>query len=253
MECPVLDLPLRARQPPLHRLGLDEERAGNLLGRQPAEGAERQRDLRFQRERRMTAGEDQLEPLIRKRPVVHLVLLSDRQVEQPRLLDEGAVAADAVERTVPGRGRQPCARVVRHTLPRPALRRDRERLLRRVLREVEVAAPTDQGREDAAPPVAEDVFERGYRSMIGRTSTAPPRRAAGMRWASAVAASRSSASNRKRPPRYSFASTKGPSLRKASPFSTRTVVADSAVWSWTPSRTPVSSAIASYSPIKDLI
>ena len=37
----------------------------------------------------------------------------------------------------------------------------------------------------------------GYHSTIGRTSTAPPRRAAGIRAASSIAASRSSASKKK--------------------------------------------------------
>ena len=77
---------------------------------------------------------------------------------------------------------------------RPALGRDRERLLRGFLGEVEVAEEADQGGEDASPLVAEDLLEDRYHSTIGRTSTAPPRRAAGIRAASSIAASRSSAS-----------------------------------------------------------
>ena len=80
--------------------------------------------------------------------------------------------------------------------------------------------PTRRGRPGRAARI-------GSRSSSGRTSTAPPMRAAGKRAAIAVATSRSSASNTKMPPRYSLASTNGPSLRSASPFSTRTVVADS--------------------------
>ncbi len=79
----------------------------------------------------------------------------------------------------------------------PALRGDRERLLRGFLGEVEVAEEADQGSEDASPLIVEDLFERRYHSTIGRTSTAPPRRAAGTFAASSIAASRSSASNRK--------------------------------------------------------
>ena len=78
---------------------------------------------------------------------------------------------------------------------RPALGGDRERLLRGFLGEVEVAEEADQGGEDAAPLVAEDLLEGvRYHSTIGRTSIAPPRRAAGIRAASSIAASRSSAS-----------------------------------------------------------
>jgi hypothetical protein len=48
-----------------------------------------------------------------------------------------------------------------------------------------------------SPLVAEDLLEDRYRSTIGRTSIAPPWRAAGIREASSIAASRSSASNRR--------------------------------------------------------
>jgi hypothetical protein len=46
-----------------------------------------------------------------------------------------------------------------HALARPPLGRDRERVLRGFLGEVEVAEEADQGREDAAPLVAEDLLE----------------------------------------------------------------------------------------------
>jgi len=77
---------------------------------------------------------------------------------------------------------------------RPALGGDRERLLRGFLGEVEVAEEADQRSEDAAPLVAEDPVEDGYRSTSGRISIAPPMLAAGILAASAMAASRSSAS-----------------------------------------------------------
>jgi hypothetical protein len=83
----------------------------------------------------------------------------------------------------------------RRSVARPSLRGDRERLLRGLLGEVEVAEEADQCREDASPLVAEGLLEDRYRSTTGRTSMAPPMRAAGMREASSIAASRSSASN----------------------------------------------------------
>ena len=76
----------------------------------------------------------------------------------------------------------------------PAFGRDGERLLSRFLGEVEVAEEADWRGEDVAPLLAEDLFENAYHCMIGRTSTAPPRRAAGIRAASSMALSRSSAS-----------------------------------------------------------
>ena len=78
---------------------------------------------------------------------------------------------------------------------RPALGGDRERLLGGLLGEVEVAEEADQAGEDASPLVAEGLLEARYHSTTGRTSIAPPMRAAGIREASSIAASRSSASN----------------------------------------------------------
>ena len=96
------------------------------------------------------------------------------------------------------RGRhQPGARVGGSAVARPALGGDRERLLRGFLGEVEVAEEADQRGEDAAPLLAEGLLEDRYRSTSGRTSIAPPMRAAGIRDASSIAASRSSASKKR--------------------------------------------------------
>ena len=78
---------------------------------------------------------------------------------------------------------------------RPSLRRERERFLRGFLGEIEVAEEADQCSEDIPPLFAEGALENRYRSTTGRTSIAPPRRAAGIRAASSIAASRSSASS----------------------------------------------------------
>ena len=74
---------------------------------------------------------------------------------------------------------------------------DGERLLRGFLGQVEVAEEADQAGKDTAPFFAEDPVEDGYCSLSGRTSTAPPMRAAGIRDASSIAASRSSASKKR--------------------------------------------------------
>src|SRR5262249_23244060 len=151
--------------------------------------------------RRVAAGEDQLKALVGKGRLLHLVLHGLGHVEQARLLDERPLAAQAVDRAVAGRDREPGARVGRHPVPGPALGRDRERLLRGFLGEVEVAEEADQAGEQTAPLVAEDLLEQRYLSTSGRTSTAPPILAAGSRAASSRAASRSSASSRRKPPR----------------------------------------------------
>src|SRR5439155_12965676 len=129
---------------------------------------------------RVAAREEELEPLVRDGRLVHVDLHGFRHVEQPDLLRERAIAADAVDRTVARRGHEPGARVGGRPIAGPALRGGRERLLGGFLGEVEVTEEADQAGEDAAPLVAEGLLEEGhYPSLTGRTSTAPPRRAAG--------------------------------------------------------------------------
>ena len=154
-----LDLALRPDQPLGHRLPRDEEGAGDLLGGQPSERPEGQRDLAFERECRVAAGEEQLEALVGNRRLIHFDLRRLGKVEQLRLLGEGAVPPDPVDRPV-SRGRhEPGPRVGGGPLPGPALRRNRESLLSGLLGELEAAEETDQAGEDAAPFVSEDLFE----------------------------------------------------------------------------------------------
>ena len=111
----------------------------------------------------MAAGEDQLEPLVRERLLVHLLHLLFHglgHLEQARLLGECALAAQAVDRAVAGGDRQPRARIGRRAVARPALCSSRERLLRGILGEIEVAEEADQAGEDAAPLIAEDLLEQ---------------------------------------------------------------------------------------------
>src|SRR6266550_2138401 len=143
----------------------------------------------------MTAGEDELESLVGERRRVHRVLRCLRHLEQAGLRGQRAVAADAVDGSVARRRHQPGARVRGKPVSGPALRGDRECLLRGFLGEVEVAEEADERSENTSPLVAEDLVEDRYHSTIGRTSTAPPRRAAGIREANSIAASRSPASN----------------------------------------------------------
>ena len=80
----------------------------------------------------------------------------------------------------------------------PPLGGDGERLLRGLLGEVDVAEEADQGGEDPPPVALEDLLDQWAVSPVstsGRTSTAPPSRTAGIRWANASAASRSDSSS----------------------------------------------------------
>ena len=94
-----------------------------------------------------------------------------RHLQQLRLVGERPLAADAVDRPVAGGGDQPGSRVRRRAVARPALGGDRERLLGGLLGEVEVAEEADQGGEDAAPLLAEDLLESAPLTT-GRTSIA---------------------------------------------------------------------------------
>ena len=191
-----LDLRLRARQAALHRLGRDDERPRDLLGAQATERAQRERYLGVDVERRMTAGEQQLEPFIGDHRVfglVHNALLGD---EQRRLGGEAALATDAIDRAVAPGADEPGDRVGRLAVARPPFGRDRKRLLGGLLGEIEVTEEADQRGEDSSPLVAEDALDQGRGSTIGRTSTEPPRRTAGMRSATLSAASTSATSNR---------------------------------------------------------
>src|SRR5574338_368046 len=198
----------------------------------------------------MAAREDELESLVGKARVLHLVhrvLRGSGHLEQTGLRGEHAVTAQAVDRAVAGRDRQPGTRIGRHAVARPAFGGGRERLLGGFFGEIEVTQEADQTREDAAPLVAEDLLEQAYLSTSGRTSTAPPIRAAGIRAAISSATSRSSASTRLKPPTCSFASTNGPSVSSMSPFTTRTVVAVSTGCNCSPPITSGNRPIAKYS------
>ncbi len=189
-----LDLALGAHQALGHgRLG-DEERARDLRRREPAERSQSECDLRVDGERGVTAREDELEALVAEWRRVHRLLGGLLGFEQSRLRRQRLVASDAVDRAVPCRRDEPGPGMVGLAVAGPSLRGDRERVLRGFLGELEVAEEADQGREDLAPLLAEGLLEDRYHSMTGRTSMAPPSRAAGIRAASAIAASRSSAS-----------------------------------------------------------
>jgi hypothetical protein len=82
------------------------------------------------------------------------------EFEQAGLRREGAVASDPVDGPIARRRRQPGARIGRLARARPSLGRDRERLLRGLLGEVEVAEEADQVGQDAAPLLAEDPLQR---------------------------------------------------------------------------------------------
>ena len=146
----LADLLLRPHEPLGERGLRDEERAGDLGRGQAAERAQRQRDRRLRRERRVAAGEDQSQLVVGDR--MHLVLRRHehrvgravrvvRRVarDRPGLVREPARPSDTVDRAVAGRRRDPGARVVGDPVGGPALQRHEVRVGDGLLGEVEVA------------------------------------------------------------------------------------------------------------------
>jgi hypothetical protein len=125
-----LDLALGPHQPLGHRRFGDQECASDLAGCQSPERPKGESDLRVSGECRMTAREDELESLVRKCRRVHRGLRSFGHLEQASLRGQRAISADAVDRSVARRRHQPGARVRGGSVSRPALRGDREGLLR---------------------------------------------------------------------------------------------------------------------------
>jgi hypothetical protein len=141
-------------------VSLGTRNARAILGAQPAERAQGQGDLRLGAECGVAEGEDQLQPLVGKGRLLHLVLHGFGHVEQARLFRERVVAAQPVERAVARGDREPGARTGRRAVAGPALGGGREGLLSGLLGEVEIAEKSDQAGEDAAPLVAEDLLEQ---------------------------------------------------------------------------------------------
>jgi hypothetical protein len=111
-----------------------------------------------------------------------------------RLGGQSALPPDAIDDPVASRRYKPGSCVGWGARARPLLCSDRERFLGGLFGKIEVAAEADQRSDDITPVLAKDLLENRYRSTMGRTSIAPPIRAAGIRAATSIAASRSSAS-----------------------------------------------------------
>ena len=109
--------------------------------------------------------------------------------QQLGLAPQRAVTPDPVDCAVASRRQEPCTGTIRDAVARPAFERDRNGVLKGVLGEVEVAEGADQARQDTPPLGVEDGFELVQCSTTGRTSIAPPFRAAGIFEANSIASS----------------------------------------------------------------
>src|SRR6267143_321048 len=155
-------------------------------------GEKRRRDLLLRIQGGVAAGEDEAQPVVGDGVILGFCKLL-RHVYL--IADLATALAHPVDRLESARRNQPRARVRRCPFDRPALERRRERILKRLLGEIEVAEQADQGGEDAAGFRAVDRLER-YWPQTGRTSM-EPHLAEGMRAATWMASFRSLASIRK--------------------------------------------------------
>ena len=181
-----------------------------------------------------------------------------RQLGQPLgAVGDRAVAAQAVDRPPPRGGRDPGARVGRHAVAPPRRDRRRERVLHRVLGELEVAGLADQRRPARRPLLAERALDGGRttasaatrggaassdsvgagrravvrplarRAATGRTSIVP-QRAVGMPRGVRERLVEVGALDEVEAGQHSLVTANGPSVISVSPSRTRTVVALSA-------------------------
>src|SRR3954469_18302122 len=178
----------------------------------------------------MTAGEYQTQPIVAHRGL--LVQLVDRflggvQQHGLRVLVLACrLPAQTINRAIARRRDDPTHWTRRRAAHWPSLERDDERVLHRLLGDVDVAKEPHEHRHRAAMLFTEDALDVDQRlpSLNGRTSIGSVV-ARAILAAQPSAASRSGASTIVMPPRNSLPSTNGPSVMSASSSFTRTTVA----------------------------
>src|SRR5438876_8748893 len=102
----------------------------------------------------MAAGKHQLEPLVRKRQVIHLLCSSlsfplKQLLKNHLFTGKRTIAAQAVNSLAPRSRGNPCPRIVRYALYRPAFKRNEQRILEGILSQLEILHRTNQAGEDA--------------------------------------------------------------------------------------------------------
>ncbi len=149
----VADLPLGADEALGHRALRGEEGPRDLGRRQPAERPQSERHPRFDRQRRVAGGEDQPQPVVGELLGLdhgRLRLVGGwtfQRLDQPALLGESLLTAQAVDRAVSPDPDDPRGRVIGYAVRGPALQSPHERVLNRLLGKVEVAEDADQSRD----------------------------------------------------------------------------------------------------------
>jgi hypothetical protein len=112
----------------------------------------------------VTAGEYEAQALVRELVRLHIVggaAATERLecLQRRAFLGQRALAANPVDRLVTGDLRDPRPGVARNPVPRPTFQRDGERLLYRLLGEVEVAHRPDERRDRPTRLVPEQAVD----------------------------------------------------------------------------------------------
>ena len=123
-----------------------EECVRNLLRRQPADLAQGECDLRVMRNRGVTAGEDQAKPIVGH--IVHIAPVVALGMQLRCHIGGGGIktrhATLRIDGTKARGGNQPCARIRRNAVTRPSIQTHAERIVQRLLGEIEITEEADQ-------------------------------------------------------------------------------------------------------------
>ena len=155
-----LDLGLGPGDPLAHGGLRHQERSGDLGHGQTTDHAQRQRDAGLDRERRVTAREDEPEPVILDGAERLGRAVVVRHLRLPLLVVALVLAPDPVDGLAVGGGGQPGARVRGDAVGRPTGDGGRERLGRGLLGDVEVAEPPGQVGDHPRPVLVVGLGDR---------------------------------------------------------------------------------------------
>jgi len=140
----VADLALRSNEPLRHGGFRNEECPRDLRRRQATEKAKRQRDLRRSRKRRVTAGEDQAQPLVFHRAALFGIVARLQRCRLGMAFVASGFAPQPIDCAMT-RGRDdPSCGASRQACGGPSFDRHGEGILDRFLRRIDVAEVADQ-------------------------------------------------------------------------------------------------------------
>jgi hypothetical protein len=114
----------------------------------------------------VATGEEEFKTLIRDRVIQMKLEIGGlrlfSQLDFPEQPSDTLLSTQAINGFVLGDGHQPAGRVDRQTISSPAVNGSGERLLERVLGEIEVPETADQRGEQSTPVILEDLLERPF-------------------------------------------------------------------------------------------